>query len=338
MRIRGDLTDNVRIESLHAPDSGITLVHSPSLLISLRNAADALETAKIGKSITLNDSIDINARIRNLSHPDHLEFYKLTAVFNGETTVDGTLDELLNAGMARPIEGGYAVCVASAAAAQMTDIVHVVFSYVEKPDEPTVLGEFDYSVRQYCETMITNPKSDEALIALCTATLDYGAYAQQNFQYKIDDLANANYSAGEDLIAAVKIPESYNISAKAGACTGISGVGRTANLLSATELRIRFKPDAGSAIGNYSFTVNDTPVQATEEGGRYVVKITGIAAPRLDTGFTVTVTNNNDNSTMTVIYSATAYAYSTHTTGGVPSLMAKALFRYFVTAKAYFIH
>ena len=228
--------------------------------------------------------------------------------------------------------------VADTISYQITDLVHVVVSYGEDENNLTPIDEFDYSVQTYCENMISKNPSNAKLVAVCTATLDYGAYSQIQFNYKTENLANANYTAGAETISAIQIPDTYDITIVSGMCTGIAGSGRSINLLSATEIRFTFRPENVSTLDNYTFTVNGEPATATVNGNKFMVKVTGVKAPRLDTQYTVVITNTTDGSSMTATYSVLAYAYNMQSNSNANvSNMCKALYRYFDTAKKYFL-
>ena len=294
-----------------------------------------LETATVGKSLELNDSIRIRVQIRNLSHEDHLEYYHLNAVFNGITTIDGTLKDLMNSGQVVYSGERYRAVVAAALAPQIIDKVHITFSYVENQHNPIIISEFDYSVQQYCENMIQKAANDK-LTALCKATLDYGAYAQKAFNYKTDNLANINYSAGASLIENTVIGETYNKSQTIDTCTGIISTGKTLNLQSATELRIKFRPVDINTFSDYTFSVDGHPVTAVVEDGRFVVKIPEIKAPDLDHEYEVAITHK-DGSSMRVVYSPMAYCYNMQKSGdNATALLTKAFYLYHIAAKNYF--
>ena len=295
-------------------------------------------TCIVGKSIELNDSIRINVRLSKLSDEQHREYYHIRATFNGSTTVNGNLADLLASGVAVIRDGRYVIPVADTISYQITDLVHVVVSYGVDENNLTPIDEFDYSVQTYCENMISLHPSDAKLVAVCTATLDYGAYSQIQFNYKTENLANANYTAGAETISAIQIPDTYGITSISGTCTGIAGSGRSINLLSATEIRFTFRPENVSTLDNYTFTVNGEPATATVNGNKFMVKVTGVKAPLLDTQYTVVITNTTDGTSMTATYSVLAYAYNMQSNSNANvSNMCKALYRYFDTAKKYFL-
>ena len=295
-------------------------------------------TCIVGKSIELNDSIRINVRLSKLSDEQHREYYHIRATFNGSTTVNGNLADLLASGVAVIRDGRYVIPVADTISYQITDLVHVVVSYGVDENNLTPIDEFDYSVQTYCENMISLHPSDAKLVAVCTATLDYGAYSQIQFNYKTENLANANYTAGAETISAIQIPDTYGITSISGTCTGIAGSGRSINLLSATEIRFTFRPENVSTLDNYTFTVNGESATATVNGNKFMVKVTGVKAPLLDTQYTVVITNTTDGTSMTATYSVLAYAYNMQSNSNANvSNMCKALYRYFDTAKKYFL-
>ncbi len=298
---------------------------------------DVNVTCSVSKSIELNDSIRINVKLYNLSDAEHPEYYHVSAAFNGSTTVNGNLADLLASGVAVIRNEKYVIPVADTISYQITDLVHVVVSYGADENNLTVIDEFDYSVQMYCENMIRNNPSNAKLVAVCTATLDYGAYSQKQFNYKIGNLANANYTAGADTVSATVVPNSFNITNVTGSCTGITATAKSINLLSATEIRFKFTPADINTLSSYSFTVNGQPATAKVDSGKFMVTVQGVKAPELDTAYTVVITNNDDSTSISVTYSVIAYAYNMYTSSNENvANMCKALYRYFDAAKSFF--
>jgi hypothetical protein len=64
--------------------------------------------------------------------------------------------------------------------------------YVKNGEDTYVYGPLkEYSVRAYCDNVFANPdRAGEKLVNTCAAMLHYGAAAQMNFNYKVDNLAN----------------------------------------------------------------------------------------------------------------------------------------------------
>ena len=291
----------------------------------------------VSMNMALEESIGLRLKLNNLSEPEHLERYHITASFGGATTVSGTLSEFLASGVATIRDGKYVVPVAYPTTKEMVDAVHICVSLDGGEGNSEVIEEFDYSVQTYCENMIVKNPNNANLVALCTATLDYGAYSQKQFNYKTNNLANANYTAGEDTIRDTVIHDQYDVTSVTGACTGIKSSGRSVNLITATELRFKFTPESGFTLGQFSFKVNGEAAEAVMDAGKFMVAVGGIGAPDLNDTYTVVITNKDDNTTMTVKYSALSYACRMQNNSSeTVAMMCKALYLYYVAAKAYF--
>jgi hypothetical protein len=290
-----------------------------------------------GTNLALRDSIGVYLNIAY--YTDLEDNYTVKATFvdvnhKPITTLDGTFTELLESGVATRYSANIITMpMANAFAFQMTDKIHVTISHLP---ENTVLFDFDYSIQQYCEDMIEDPATSNNLKELCKATLDYGGYSQTHFRYNINDLANANYSAGADVVTGTVIPDTYNIASITGNCTGMTPdlTGRALQVNTATELWFFFKPS--EAYSNYSFKIDGVDAESELYSGVLLVRVRGIKSFELDKSYKVTITHT-DGSSMTVTYSAMAYAYEQQDkTPETNANLCKALYRYFLAAKAYF--
>ncbi len=291
------------------------------------------DTARFGVSLELEGVLQMNALVRNVLHEDQLENYLVTAVFDGEESASMTLDQAEQ----RTTSSGlrYVVPVAFVPAKNMIDKVHVVLSYVADPDHPVVIQEQDVSVQDYCDGLILQT-SNAKLIEMLKATLDYGAFAQRQLNYKTATLANATYPDRDAVVRATTVSDSYKIESITGNCTGLGDtVGKSLNMVASTELWIMFKPENVSTIGSYTFTIDGVEVEAEAQNNRFVVKLAGAPSNELDVKHTFVATNKDDGSSMTVEYSTMAFCYEAQSTSQFGDL-SKAVARYHIAAKAYF--
>ncbi|MBO4219823.1 MAG: CAP domain-containing protein, partial [Clostridia bacterium] len=196
-------------------------------------------------SLSLEDSIDINFYIKNVDADAVLEDFEVLYTFRGETT---------SARVTNPTSNRY--LVASCAAKEVGDTVKIQVFYQDEQ-----IKEVNYSVRQYCETVLSQAATtpaQEKQHAVCLAVLDYGAGAQQYFGYNTDDLANSEYTAGD--LSEVEIPAEMNLLQSNGNCSGVKKMTVSLALESKTELNFYFTPAEGVLPGDIAVTLNGEAV------------------------------------------------------------------------------
>ena len=196
-------------------------------------------------------------------------------------------------------------------AKQMTDTVTAQMMTANGPvGEPK-----SYSVAQYCNALMKQTTNPE-LIATCKAMLNYGAAAQTNFNYRMDDLANAGLSEEDKLIAT---PD-YSVFKHAivGSEDGIKAASAKLVLDEDVAIRVTFQLTGNKTIDQYTFTIDGVVVQPVESGGRYYIELDGIAASKLNEFHAFSVGG------LTVKYSALSYGYMIYNNSGF-SAQLKAL-------------
>lgn len=174
------------------------------------------------------------------------------------------------------------------AAKQMTD---TIVSQMYTSDGPVGASK-EYSVQQYCNAVIDNYSQNAAydnLIALLKAMVNYGAYAQLEFGYHIDNLANANLPEDEK-----GLPDNLELDAYAhsivGSEEGIKVYSASLILESETVIRFYFQLTGDKTIEEYTFVINGKAmVPELSRDGTYYVDVPNISAKDLDTFYTVSV-------------------------------------------------
>ena len=279
------------------------------------------KAATYSTSLSLDDSIDINFYVSSVDAAADLEKFRIVYTF-GETETTGYLNSYLKNHFV----------IARCAAKEIGDVVNIRVFYSDE-----LINEFNYSARTYCESKLSNAESKIALRDLCKATLDYGAYAQQYFEYNTDNLANAFYSAGT--VPYVTIPEELNIQSVTGSCSVITRMSMSLNLLSKTELNFYFTTDGTVDLSDLTVTLNGAEVSAERiaqlGANKYCLTVDGIAAKELADAQTITISYGNE--TRTIVYSALTWAVKQqHSTNEATANMAKALYNYYLAALVYF--
>ena len=189
------------------------------------------------------------------------------------------------------------------------------------------------SVKDYADFAIAN-SSKETLVNLMKAMLNYGAAAQVEFDYKVDQLVNADLSEEEKAL-----PESVDVSAYAHKVTGsdedITLTGASLLLQSSTKIRVYFTLAEGKSVSDYTFTVNGTAVTPVKTAsGEYYIEKTSISSKNLDDMFTFKLGG------LTLAYSGLSYVNQVQN-GYSDDVnlynMVKALYLYNQAANAYFV-
>lgn len=287
------------------------------------NAEYVRGTVNIGMSISLEDEILINCYVFNLKLPEGASYEDCKAVytFNGNTAEQ----TLTAANMLSDTLQENKIVIARCAAKEITDTVTVTVYY-----NNFVIKEFEYSIKQYCDDTVNNPKADTDVKELCLYVLDYGTDAQIRFGYKTDALANGgNYQS-----ATTTISEEYNKAEKTGSSMTI---GASLTLEYKTEINIYFITEVGykSVIVYDGADIYSNVSEVLYLGNNlYRIVISGIAAKDLDKEFTVVIEDTNDN-VCTFKYSALSYLYKRQDNAD-EGQVCKSLFKYFQLADSFF--
>lgn len=214
-------------------------------------------------------------------------------------------------------DGTYIVST-KVAAARMTEAITVkITNGADTTEEKT------YSIKTYAQTILDGnyPETTKNLVK---AMLHYGAAAQNYFNYKTNDLANAGVGA-----VTSAAPATANIFKTVGSADGVEFYGAT--LVFRDRIALRYYFTVTGDISQYTFTVSGKEVTPVHKGNQYYVEIADINPQDLDTAFTVKV-----NDTLSVTYSPMNYVVNMHKKGteDLQALM-QALCDYHTAAVAY---
>lgn len=205
------------------------------------------------------------------------------------------------------------------AAAQLNDIIHVSILR-----DGTVLAEGDYTVRQYCDTILGD-ETKSTYHALVKELLHYGATAQTLFQHNGDNLADSGITG----TAQTEIPAEIDPIAQSGSISGIRFYG--ASLIHRDKLAVRFyfTGDVSGCV----FTVDEQTYEPVIGDGLSYIEITGILPQNLDEQITVTLTSGED--ILTVTYGPMNYIARMSAKGSAEvQALVKALYNYHLAAKS----
>lgn len=225
------------------------------------------------------------------------------------------------ANMEKTADGLYIASV-NIAAAQMSDYIFV-----------TVLNGSDiadtavYTVRQYADTLLAD-ESYSQYHALVREMLNYGAAAQDYFDYCEDTMANEGITGA----GSVQIPDSVDEEMTVtGSAEGVSFY--ATSLVFRDKIAVRYYFRFSGDINSCTFTANGKICTLQLKNGLYYVEVADILPENLDQAVELTVSDANGN-TLTVCYSPMNYIVRMNEKGS-DSLKAllTALYNYHLAAR-----
>ena len=195
---------------------------------------------------------------------------------------------------------------------------------------------FEYSVRQYCDSVIADPEQPEGLKNVCGALMAYGYYAQERFSEGAgEDFIPEPYSDAIEAVNALDVNDMDEYESHAEYIEPYTGVGASLALKSKTELSFFIK--GVSDVGDFSLTVggqdwDDFEVVTSATKCRVIVK--GLRPVDLAS----TVEFQESNGLIKIDYSPMAYARYVVASGDDPGdvNLCKALYLYAMAAIDYF--
>lgn len=234
----------------------------------------------------------------------------------------------------------YYVFPCEVAAKEMTD---TILAQMHLSDGRTG-KRYAYTVKQYADYLLEHTEEQpayEKAAPLVRAMLNYGAYAQLNFQHSLTTLANANFSESEksvEQVTAQTLAAYRNQTVQQSDFVKLEGA--SLSLDSQTTLRLYFSCQGDAAIEDLRFFWGEQALTPQKSGNFYCVELSDIAAKNLGTAYTVRVTCGE--ALLDVQYSAMAYGYhvlqrdvSATRTQALKDTIA-AMYLYYQAAKDYF--
>ncbi len=185
--------------------------------------------------------------------------------------------------------------------------------------------EENYSVAQYLKTLVNGNYTNQTK-ALALELLNYGTAAQNFFDYKTDNLANAD---GYEYPPANAVPSAVPTAVQSGSVDGIEFYGTSVRFLSKTAVRFYFAADS---VDGLTFTVDGTQYTPNSNENGYFIEVGGINPQDMDNVMTVEVTDGAD--TLSVEYAPINYFVRTYHNSEDEELktLAEAAYSYFVAA------
>ena len=207
------------------------------------------------------------------------------------------------------------------------EMTETVTAQVMTPNGP--VGEAkSYSVAQYCNALMGATK-DAKIIAVCKAMLNYGAAAQKQFSYNLDNLANATLSEEDKVVAK---PDASRYAYKiVGTGDGIKATSAKLTLDADVAIRVTFQITGGKDVSAYKFLIDGEETDPIPTGDRYYIELDGIAASKFDDTHIFSVGD------LAVHYSVLSYVNMVHTSNSPENLvnLINALYAYYAATEAY---
>ncbi len=263
-----------------------------------------------GYTVTLNGTVDLNYHMEipeNIMQEDPDAYVEFTV--NGEQRSKIKVQDAEDKGTTK-------VFTCNVAAKEMTsDITANLVVNGQKGKDHI------YSVKEYADQIIKNSLggySPEA-INLVKAMLNYGASAQNFFNFKSEKLANASLDEADKKVEVAELADfsKYKGEIEDASDMGINYYGSSLSLNADTNVKDYFTLSEGHKIDEYSFSYETNGKSIEVKPGttlinnetHYYVDIPGIAAQHLDKEIVVTIKRVNDGKTVTWKYNPFSYGY-----------------------------
>ena len=192
-----------------------------------------------------------------------------------------------------------------------------------------------FSMKDYCQLAVA-VSSNEKMVALAEAYLDFGYAAMIKFDYNADQaedfalLDNADYSGLEEFAENIT-DESLETVASSTA---------TATFDSQIKLNKYFTFERGTDVSGYKFYLDGEEIEATKVSAtKYLIEVEGIAIKDFDVAYEFSVVDEATGASYTVEYCVLSYFQKALTTGkATPAMvdLAKAGYNVYLAAEEYF--
>lgn len=260
-----------------------------------------------GYTVTLNGTVDLNYHMEipeNIMQEDPDAYVEFTV--NGEQRSRIKVEDAEDKGTTK-------IFTCNVAAKEMTsDITANLVVNGQKGKDHI------YSVKKYADQIINNSSGGYSLeaINLVKAMLNYGASAQNFFNFNSGNLANASLDEADKKVEVADFSQ-YKGEIEDASDMGINYCGSSLSLNADTNVKDYFTLSEGHKIEEYSFSY-ETNGKSTEvtpgttlinKETHYYVDIPGIAAQHLDKKIVVTIKRVNDGKTVTWKYNPFSYGY-----------------------------
>ena len=243
------------------------------------SAENAPETDIMGHNLSLNDSVNIVYYVDFQNVPENAEKGILIWTSAQDEYVYGTQNAKITT--IRGTTAGYSEYVFTGVSAKMMSQDIYAKSYIKVGDEITYSPLDKYSVLQYCYnkkgSTTTVNGGTKTLGELVAKMLEYGAFAQEYFNYNTDRMANATYYK-------VNV---VNGTFADGTTSGLFVEGGTVTLYAETESFCHWEKDNALVSANSEIAITVTENATYTATASHAEVIDAAVAPTCtETGFT----------------------------------------------------
>ncbi|MFR5876185.1 MAG: hypothetical protein ACLUFN_06820 [Eubacterium sp.] len=266
---------------------------------------DGIGARLAGYTLSLKGNIGVNFHMSlDESVANSETAYMQFTLPNGDVTKINVSDADV-----RTVNGkDYYVFSCEVAAKEMTDTITA--QIIDGDKTGTV---YTYTVKEYADYILAHQDDNTEYAnaaALVKAMLNYGSYAQINFNNTANGLANdSEYitDTEKDIssVTAETLEQFKNEETRENDFVKFEG--SNLSLLSQTTLRLWFTIKDKSKLDSITFTCEGNPLEPVKSGSYYYIEITDIAAKDLDKDYVVTV--SDDTESLDVNFSVMAYCY-----------------------------
>lgn len=268
-----------------------------------------------GEAVTMETPVIVDSW--NIVPGDDIGVNFVLALTEGDTVqvkVDG---EEVPVTLADNKDGTYNVLI-NVAAAQMTAQITIVVNgqAVEKT----------YSVREYADTILADAQYTDYAKTLIKNMLNYGAAAQNFFNYNVKNLANAGIT-----VDAIAVPELMALETSDN-LDGIDFYGATVVMENKTAVRFYFN---AQSVEGLTFLVDGNTYEPIAKGDKYYIEVAGIEPQDFANLLNLEVTDGENS--LAVAYSPLYYITRMYRNGSDETkAVAQAMYGYYMSAKTYY--
>ena len=193
-------------------------------------------------------------------------------------------------------------------------------------------GIYSYSAKQYAQTQLADENASEELKQLLRDMLQYGAYAQKQFAFNADDLANDGITGAGSIDTVTALPKTLQREGSGSLTLKTLSL----SLRETVSMNLYFEA-AGDTAGITVKRGEEELALTLADNGLYSVRIHGIAAKDLDKPVTVTITEAGAEP-YTITLTPLTYAAIVLESQQSESLvdLVKSMYLYHTSAAAYF--
>ena len=304
-----------------------TYLRKIELINDANSDADTTEAEIAMHSIILEGNIGVNywTKLSDTILADESAYMKFQMP-------DGTVTQILVSEAKLQSYGGetYHTFRCEVAAKEMADDIEAQIIYTGGSSTVDT-----YCVKDYADGVLANALANESLKELMRAMLHYGGYAQQQFGYNTENLANSGLDTSDVVAVEASDLQAYAVESRGTDQAKLTATNLT--LDSNTKLRFYFTLD--STVTNFSVLDSQgEQLTVTPSDNGHYVDVVSVAAQDLDEEYTVTIHDGSQSAEVKA--SALSYCYSVLHAGDLQSdtleNVVKALYLYNKAANQYF--